>query len=87
MTRRRLLLLVGGLGAVLLAFLAYRGWEARQFRAELRLAQREMSARRFDSAAVRLARLAYRWPGDAEVEYLFGACEMMNGHAEAAMAA
>ena len=42
---------------------------------------------RFKEARARLARLAERWPGRGDVEYLLGACEMIRGHADAALRA
>ena len=85
--RRRVWILAIGLAAALAVWFAFRAVENWRLQTELRLAQRDLSARRFGSARVRLARLAQRWPGQGEVEYSLGECEMARGHAEAAMAA
>jgi hypothetical protein len=69
-----------GLAAPLSVWFAVRAVENWRFRTELRQAQRDSSARRFGSAGARLARLAQRWPGQGEVEYLLGECEMAKGH-------
>ncbi len=86
--RGRLLLFFLGVGPLLAAaWLAVRAAEDRRLRNELTEARREFAARRFDEARIRLARLSERWPGQGEVEYLLGSCEMVAGHADAAMAA
>ena len=85
--RRRVWMLAIGLAAALAVWFAVRAVENWRFQTELRQAQRDLSARRFGSAGVRLARLAQRWPGRGEVEYSLGECEMARGHAEAAIAA
>ena len=85
--RRRLLIVVIGLGLAAAACLAVRVVGAWQFRTELREARRELAARRVRKAKARLDRLAERWPGRGEVEYWLGACEMAAGHTEAALAA
>jgi tetratricopeptide (TPR) repeat protein len=85
--RRRVWLLAIGLAAGLAVWFAVRAVEKWRFQAELRHAQRDLSARRLGLAGVRLARLAQRKPGQGEVEYLLGDCEMALGHAEAAMSA
>ena len=86
--RRRVWILAIGLAAALAAWFAVKAVETWQFHTELRRAQRDLSARRFGAARVRLARLAQRWPGQGEVEYSLGDLRVMaRGHAEAAMAA
>ncbi len=85
--RGRLLVCLFGLGALLATWFAVRAVESRQFRNELLEARREFGSRRFGAAHVRLARLAVRRPGEGEVEYLLGACEMVKGHPDAAMEA
>ena len=61
--RRRLLIVVIGLGLAAAAWLAIGAVGAWQFRTELREARRELAARRVVQAGARLARLAQRWPG------------------------
>ena len=53
----------------------------------MRQAERAFKAGRFKEAGSRLAGLARRWPAQGEVEYWLGECEMIEGHAEAALAA
>ena len=85
--RRRVWTLAIGLAAVFAAWFTVRAVESWRFKAELRQAQLDLSARRFGPARARLSRLAQRWPDHGEVEYLLGACEMAKGHTDAAMAA
>ncbi len=87
MMRGRLLIVFLGLGALLAAWFAVRAVERRRLETELRQARSEFGARRFGAARARLARLAVRWPDEGEVEYLLGACEKIQGHPEAALAA
>jgi enediyne biosynthesis protein E4 len=82
--RRRLLIVVIGLGLAAALWQAVGNW---QFRTELREARRELAAQRVGQAKARLDRLAKRWPGRAEVEYWLGACERVAGHTDAALAA
>ena len=84
---RRKWILATGLVTVLAAGLVVRAVQTWQFHTELRYARRDLNSRQFAVARARLARLAQRWPGQGEVEYLLGACEMAKGHKEAAMAA
>jgi tetratricopeptide (TPR) repeat protein len=85
--RRRLLIVVIGLGLAVAAWLAVGAVGALQFRTELQEARRELAARRVVQAKARLDRLAERWPGRGEVEYWLGACERAAGHTDAALAA
>jgi tetratricopeptide (TPR) repeat protein len=85
--RHRMWILAIGLAAALAAWFAARAVETWQFHTELRLAQRDMTAQQFNSARMRLIRLAQRWPGQGAVETLLGDCEMVKGHTEAALAA
>ncbi len=85
--RGRLMIVFLALAAMVAAWLGARALGARQFGGELRLARGEFAARRFAKARERLARLAQRWPGQGEVEYLLGSCEKVRGHLDAAMAA
>jgi tetratricopeptide (TPR) repeat protein len=85
--RRRLLIVLFGLGALAAAWFAVRALENRHLESELRLARGEFGARRFGVAGARLARLAQRWPDHGEVQYLLGACEKILGHRDAAMEA
>src|SRR5262245_50411994 len=64
-------------------------WTVRewQFQRELRQAEHEFKAGRFQQAGARLARLAQSRPGLGDVAYLLGACERIAGHAEAALEA
>ena len=82
--RRRLLIVVIGLGLAAAAWFAVGAW---QFRTELWQARRELAARRVSQAKARLDRLAERWPGQGEVEYWLGVCERAAGHTDAALAA
>ena len=85
--RRPLSILAAGLGlamGVCVGVWAFRQW---QFESEMRQAERAFKAGRFKEAESRLARLARRWPAVGEVEYWLGECEMIAGHAEAALAA
>jgi enediyne biosynthesis protein E4 len=76
------------LGALLgLAGVAWPIVAERRFQSELRLALAEVAAGRHAPARDRLARLAARRPGDAEVRYQLGVCEDAQGHDEAAVAA
>ena len=86
--RRRLLILVIGLGLVVLAAWSRSArWRPGGSGPSCARPSASFGARRFGAARVRLARLAERWPGEGEVEYWLGACEMIEGHAEAALAA
>ena len=87
--RRRLLIwgLAVGLGVALAAWLMVPLLAQWQYLTELRLAQREMNAKRFDAARARLLRLSGRWPGRGEVEHNLGVCELQQGHTELALAA
>ena len=71
-------------GGVRSAVWAVREW---RFQSELRQAEREFKAGRFQEAGARLARLARSRPGRGEVEYWLGKCELIEGHAEAALEA
>jgi tetratricopeptide (TPR) repeat protein len=82
--RRRVLIVVVGLGLVAAAWLGIGAW---QFRMELWQARRELASRHVVQAKARLDRLAERWPGRGEVEYWLGACERAAGHTDAALAA
>lgn len=74
--------------AAVAAVLGWRGFvERSQFREELRLARRDFKSRQYKDAGARFTRLAARWPGRGEIEYWLGACEMMEGRPEAALAA
>src|SRR5947209_20573347 len=84
---RRRVMISGGVGVALAAWLGVRAVEARRFREDLARARQEFEARRFATARVRLARLAERRPGDGEVELLLGDCERALGHPDAALAA
>ena len=86
MPRRVLLLvLVGGLG--LIAWAGVLVARDQHFRTELREAKRELRKQRTDQAKERLTRLARRWPGQGEVEYWLGTCELAGGSADAALEA
>ncbi len=85
--RRRLSMLAAVLGlgiGVCVGVLAVREW---QFQSELRQAERAFKAGHFKEAGSRLARLARRRPAQGAVEFWLGACEMIEGHAEAALEA
>ncbi len=58
-----------------------------RYRRELDRADREMAAGRYDAALGRLADLAARWPGHAEVEYPLGGCAASLGRVDMALAA
>jgi hypothetical protein len=85
--RIRVLILVLGLALALAAWWGLRAMESRRLQTELRRAQEDFSARRFDAARARLARLARSWPGMGEVEFWLGSCEMVKGHDKAALEA
>src|SRR5262245_11046322 len=67
----------GGLGAI----------DAWRFRVDWQQARRELGAGKPASALPRLIRLASRWPGDGEVQYDLGVCELALGHPDRACAA
>jgi enediyne biosynthesis protein E4 len=50
-------------------------------------AQREVHSGKFTTALPRLARLAARWPGDGEIQYDLGICELALGRLDRAEAA
>jgi enediyne biosynthesis protein E4 len=85
--RRRLWIIAIGLVAAVTAWIGVGAVETRLFQNELRQAQLDFDARRFGAARARLVRLAHRRPGQGEVEYLLGACEMNKGNVDAALAA
>ncbi len=82
--RRRLWFIVTGLLAAGGGFWAFDEW---RLRADWQQAQREVAAGKPASAVPRLTRLADRWPGNAEVHYDLGVCELALGHADRAAAA
>ena len=82
--------LVGGLVAVAVvavACLVAGAIMARRDRDDLERAEFDMGRGRFSAAHARLARLASRWPGWAQVEYELGVCEQTLGRADGALAA
>ena len=85
--RRALSILAAGLGLAMGVWVAV--WSVREwhFQSELRRAGDALKAGRFKEAGSRLARLAQSRPGRGDVEYWLGACELIEGHAEAALAA
>ena len=85
--RRRVWVITIGLVAALSAWLAAMAVETRRFQTELRKARLDFNAQRYGEARERLVRLANRRPGQGEIEYMLGACEMAKGHTDAAMAA
>jgi len=85
--RRRVLILVLGIGILLAGWIAVQAIGAWRLRAELAEAQRLIDARRFGEARVRLARVEKRWPMRGDVEYWLGLCEEIEGRPDAAMAA
>lgn len=85
--RRRLRILVFGLGLGLAAWVAFRSVAHVRFVSELRKAGHELDAGRYDVARHRLAKLAEAWPGRSEVEYRLGVAEMHVGNPDAAIAA
>ena len=85
--QRRLLILALGLAVVAASWFALQSVAAWRLRFELRLAARDFAARRISDAKARLTHLAKRWPGQGEVEFWLGVCEMAEGHPDAAMAA
>ncbi len=87
--RRRTAILLFGL-AVWLGLMAWyvTGKVAdRRFAAELRRAEREMGQGRYAEARATLAMLAARRPGRGDVELHLGACEILDGNVDAALAA
>jgi tetratricopeptide (TPR) repeat protein len=84
--RLRWLWLAFGISVLALAWGTKRTVELRRFRAELDRANQELTRRRFGAAEARLVRLASRWPGQAEVDYLLGLCEQGAGRLDAALA-
>ena len=61
--------------------------EAWWYRAAVSRADAALAARHYDEARLRLAALAARWPGRAEVYYRLGRCEAALGYFDAALAA
>ena len=85
--RRRLLIVVIGVGLAAAAWLVIAAVGAWQFRMEIRKATRDLAAQRLGEAKARLERMAERWPGRGEVAYWLGACERAAGQTDAALAA
>ncbi len=85
--RGRLLIGLIVIGVVLVTWFVVRAVETQRFGNELLRARRDFGAGRFETARKNLAQLARGRPGEGEVEYLLGACEMVKSHADAAMAA
>jgi enediyne biosynthesis protein E4 len=85
--RRRLLILVFGLGFGLGAWAAVGAVAHWRLVTELRQAEQDLDARRFDAARDRLLRLARRWPERSEVAFRLGLSEMHAGNSDAALAA
>ena len=85
--RRALSILAAALGLAMGLWVAV--WTVRQwqFERELQQADRAFQAGRVKEAGSRLARLARSRPARGEVEYRLGTCELMEGHAEAALEA
>ena len=82
--RRRLWVIAAGILAAGGGFWAFDGW---RLRADWQQAQRELANGKPASALPRLARLAARWPGNGEVQYELGACELALGRVDRAEAA
>ena len=86
MPRRWLLLAMAAVALVSL-WGGYRVVAARQLRAALDQAERDMAAHRLGAAHNNLKELAARWRGHSEVEYHLGLCEQVRGQTDAALAA
>ena len=84
MRRGRLIVVVGTVLAAAgwLGFWAFGEW---RYRSELRQAAEDFAGRRYSEAGDRLALMALRWPGRAEVEYWLGTCKLKEGDREAAL--
>jgi tetratricopeptide (TPR) repeat protein len=76
-----------GVVAVALAWGLLQAAEVLFFRAELNRARRQLDRGRYAQAESLLVRLAARWPGRSEIDYLLGLCEQNAGRGEAALAA
>ena len=72
---------------VVLGWVSYRALSERQLHAGLEEAAREMEAGNPIEARDRLARLAHRWPGQAEILFRLGESELACGRIEQAMIA
>ena len=59
----------------------------RRFRDDMRRAERDLGARRYGEARSTLQALAARRPGRGDVQLHLGACEILDGHVEEALAA
>ncbi len=86
MRRGRLIVLVGVV-LVLGGWIGIWAFGEWQYRSELRQAAEDFAGRRYSESGERLARLAVRWPGRAEVEYWLGTCKLKEGNREAALEA
>lgn len=88
MWRRRFLVVAGLVGATVATIV---GWhhsvELARFREDFRQARLEFNAKHFRDSRQRFTMLAERWPERGDVQYWLGACEMMDGNPEAALAA
>ena len=82
--RRRWWIFLIGLLAACGGFWAFDVW---RLRADWQQARHELAKGKHGSALARLARLAVRWPGNGEVQYDLGVCELALGHPERAEAA
>lgn len=87
--RRRWIVLGPLLGAGLLGLIYGVWWvlAVRRLRTELDQAEKDLAAGYHHTARERLARVAARWPGQAQVEFTLGVCEQLRGAPKAAMEA
>jgi len=76
---------VGAIAAA--AWWGVRARVARQFRATLELAKREIAAGQYGRARKRLSELGSRRDASGEVAYQLGICELYRGHSDLALAA
>ena len=64
----------------------WRALVVRRYRAELSRAEQDFKAGRLATAQQRLTVLEARWPGDAEVAFRLGICELARGRRDKALA-
>jgi enediyne biosynthesis protein E4 len=83
--RRGRLIVVVGIVLVLGGWIGLWAFGEWRYRSELRQAAEDFAGRRYSEAGDRLALMALRWPGRAEVEYWLGTCKLKEGDREAAL--
>jgi tetratricopeptide (TPR) repeat protein len=88
MTRRAAIVACGlSVWGVLLAWYLAGVVGERRFQGELRQAERDLAAGRYGEARSTLRSLTQRRPGRGDIELHLGACEILDGHVEEALAA